>query len=169
MGHHSTCHLEAARQAVHATSGLPGQCGAGGGQGPTMCTAVVVTPLRCPQALTSLLGGSEVSPTGRATRSLPMPRLPPGGSQRQREGLGLAFFLALFISRSCHHCRFFGTRISIKKIFFFLVRAAPAAYGGSQARGRIRAAAAGLHHGHSNAGSKLHLGPTPQLTTTPDP
>ena len=29
--------------------------------------------------------------------------------------------------------------------------------------------AAGLHHSHSNSGSKLPLWPTPQLTATPDP
>ena len=34
--------------------------------------------------------------------------------------------------------------------FFFLFRAAPEAYGRSQARGWIRATAAGLHHSHSN-------------------
>ena len=50
--------------------------------------------------------------------------------------------------------------------FFFLFRAAPAAYGGSQAGGRIRATAAS--HSHSNATSELCLQPTPQLTT-PDP
>jgi len=38
----------------------------------------------------------------------------------------------------------------------------------SLSRGRIVAAAAGLHHSHSNAGSELHLQPTPQLTATPD-
>ena len=43
--------------------------------------------------------------------------------------------------------------------FFFPFRAAPAAYGGSQARGRIGAAAAGLCQSHSNAGSELHLWP----------
>ena len=53
--------------------------------------------------------------------------------------------------------------------FFCLFRAAPTAYGGSQARGQVRSTAAGLHHSHSNAGSKLHLPPTPQLMTTPDP
>ena len=37
------------------------------------------------------------------------------------------------------------------------------AYGGSQARGLIRATAAGLHHSHSNTKSKPHLQPTPQL------
>ena len=38
-------------------------------------------------------------------------------------------------------------------IFFFLLfafRAVPAAYGSSQARGQIGAAAAGLHHSHSH-------------------
>ena len=36
---------------------------------------------------------------------------------------------------------------------FCLFRAAPAAYGGSQARGSVGATAAGLHPSHSNAGS----------------
>ena len=35
--------------------------------------------------------------------------------------------------------------------------AAPAAHGGSQARGLIRATAAGLHHRHSNARPEPHL------------
>ena len=48
-------------------------------------------------------------------------------------------------------------------------RAAPAASGGSQARGLIRAVDTGLHRSHSNRGSKPHLRPTPQLTATPDP
>ena len=39
----------------------------------------------------------------------------------------------------------------------FLFRAVPAAYGGSQARGRIRAAAASLHQSHSHARPKPHL------------
>ena len=50
---------------------------------------------------------------------------------------------------------------------FWLVRAAPVAYGNSQARGLIGAAAAGLCH--SNAGSKPHLQPTLQLMAMPDP
>ena len=53
------------------------------------------------------------------------------------------------------------------KMFLFLLflplGAAPTVYGGSQARGQIRAAAASLHHSHSNTGSKLHLRRTPQL------
>ena len=40
--------------------------------------------------------------------------------------------------------------------YFFLFRATPAAYGASQARGRIGAAAAGLHHSHSRARSLTH-------------
>ena len=44
--------------------------------------------------------------------------------------------------------------------------AAPAAYGGSQARGPIGPVATGLRH--SNAGSEPRLQPTPQLTATPD-
>ena len=47
--------------------------------------------------------------------------------------------------------------------------AAPAAHGGSQARGRIGAAATGLRQSHSNAGSELRLPPTPQFTATPAP
>ena len=57
-------------------------------------------------------------------------------------------------------------------IFFVVVAiswGAPAAYGSSQARGQIRAAASGLHHSHSNARSEPHLKPTPQLVATPDP
>jgi len=52
---------------------------------------------------------------------------------------------------------------------FCLFSAALAAYGGSQARGRIATVAAGLCHSHSNARSKPCLWPTPQLTATPDP
>ena len=63
------------------------------------------------------------------------------------------------------------------KLFFFfpLFRATPAAYGSSRARGPIRFATAGLHHSHSNVGSKgqdlsricdLH---TPQRTAMLDP
>ena len=48
-------------------------------------------------------------------------------------------------------------------------RSAPAAYGGSQARGPIGTVASALHHSHSNSGSKLCLQPTPQLMATPDP
>ena len=40
---------------------------------------------------------------------------------------------------------------------FFFFRATHAAYGGSQARGRIRAVAVSLHYSHSNIGSLTHL------------
>ena len=54
-------------------------------------------------------------------------------------------------------------------LLILLFRAVPVAYGGSQARGQIRATVASLHHSHNNAGFELHLQPTPQLTATPDP
>ena len=50
--------------------------------------------------------------------------------------------------------------------FIFVFMVALMAYGGSQARGPIRAVATGLHHGSSE--SELHLQPTPQLTAMPD-
>ena len=51
---------------------------------------------------------------------------------------------------------------------FAFSRAAPAAYGGSQARGLIGAVATSLHQGHSHTGSEPRLQPTPQLTATLD-
>ena len=52
----------------------------------------------------------------------------------------------------------FAVSLNPIRLFFFfffpLFRAAGAAYGGSQARGQIRAA--GLHHSHSNTGSLNH-------------
>ena len=53
-------------------------------------------------------------------------------------------------------------------IFFFFVLFR-VAYGDSQARGLIGAAAASLHHSHSNAGSEPQLQPTLQLTAMLDP
>ena len=53
--------------------------------------------------------------------------------------------------------------------FFSFFRAAHVAYGGSQARGLIGDIAASLCQSHSNARSKPHLQPTPQLTATMDP
>ena len=47
-------------------------------------------------------------------------------------------------------------------------RAAPSAYGGPQARGRIGAVATGLRHRHSNIRSEPSLQPTPQLAAMPD-
>ena len=54
-------------------------------------------------------------------------------------------------------------------IYILLLRAAPEAHGGSQARDLIGAIAASLRHSHSNAGSESRLPPTPQFTATPDP
>ena len=54
-------------------------------------------------------------------------------------------------------------------IIICLFRATAAAYGGSQARGPIGAAAANLRQSHSNAISEPHLRRTPQLTAALDP
>ena len=53
--------------------------------------------------------------------------------------------------------------------FFVFSRAAPMAYGVSQARDLIGAVATSLCHSHSSTGSELRLQPTPQLRATPDP
>ena len=54
--------------------------------------------------------------------------------------------------------------------FAFFLRAVCAAYESSQARGRIGAPAASLHHSHSHAArSGPHLRPPPQLPATPGP
>ena len=53
--------------------------------------------------------------------------------------------------------------------FFGLFKVAPEAYGGSQAKGQIRASTAGLCHSHSNTRSEPHLSPTPQLMTRLNP
>ena len=52
---------------------------------------------------------------------------------------------------------------------FAFSRAAPMAYGGSQAKGLIGAVATSLNQSHSNMGSEPRLRPTPQLMATPDP
>ena len=55
-------------------------------------------------------------------------------------------------------------------IFIFcLFRATLTACGSFQARGWLRATAAGLHHSHSNARSKPPLWPTLKVTAMPDP
>ena len=53
--------------------------------------------------------------------------------------------------------------------FLFVCFCFAVAYGGSQARGLIRAIASSLHESHSHVGSELHLRPTPQLTAIPGP
>ena len=62
----------------------------------------------------------------------------------------------------CFHCAM--TELQKDFFIFCLFRTAPMAYGGSQARGQIRAVAPGLHHSHNHMGSKPCLQPTPQLT-----
>ena len=54
-------------------------------------------------------------------------------------------------------------------LFLSFFRAAPAVYGGSQARDLIGAVATSLHHSDSNTGSEQRLRPTPQLMATLDP
>ena len=67
-----------------------------------------------------------------------------------------------------YHWKDFG-QLYFFFFFFLLFRAALEAYGGSQARGRIGAVAAGLHHSHSHAGSEPPLQPTPQFMAMLDP
>ena len=56
-----------------------------------------------------------------------------------------------------------------RDFFFLLFRATPAVHEGSQARGPIRATAAGLRHSHSNTRSELCPWPTPQLMAMSNP
>ena len=72
---------------------------------------------------------------------------------------GTVLYMDLFIFFIFIFCLFFG----------LVSMAAPATYGGSQARGLTGAVAAGLRQSHSNARSEPHLRPTPQLTAMPDP
>ena len=51
-------------------------------------------------------------------------------------------------------------------IHLSVFRATPEAYIGSQARGRIGAVAAGLHHSHNKVGSEPRLQTSPQLMAT---
>ena len=63
-----------------------------------------------------------------------------------------------------------SNNLCLSYLFIFcFFRAAPVAYEGSQARGRIQAVADNLQHSHSNVGSKPYLRLTPQLTATLDP
>ena len=67
----------------------------------------------------------------------------------------------------------FGPIGCFKNFFFvylcvLVFRSVPAIFVSSQARDWIGEAAAGLHHSHSNVGSKLCLRPTPQITATLD-
>ena len=78
--------------------------------------------------------------------------------------LNIYIYILIFIFLKFFY--FFG-------LFVFVVVAiswaAPAAYGGSQARGLIGAVATGLRQSHSNSGSEPRLQPTPQLRAMRDP
>ena len=80
------------------------------------------------------------------------------------ERLGCFYVLAIVNSAVMN------TEVHVSFLFclFAFSRAAPVAYGGSQATGLIGTATTGLRQSHSNVGSEPHLRPTPQLTATPD-
>ena len=87
-------------------------------------------------------------------------------------------FLKIYIHRIIFPCTYISSDRDVSEYIFaysvpesvlFFFRAAPVAYGGSQAKGQIRAIAAGLHRSHSNAGSEPCLQNTPQLMATLDP
>ena len=63
---------------------------------------------------------------------------------------------------------FKGKEINPFLLYSSLFMEAHVAYGSSQAKGWIRAAAASLHHSHGNTGSEPYLWPTPQFITIPD-
>ena len=71
----------------------------------------------------------------------------------------LVFFVFVFVLHLKNNNNF----------FFGLFRATRTACANPQARGRIRAIAAGLHHSHSKARLKLFLRPTSQPMTKLDP
>ena len=75
------------------------------------------------------------------------------------------FSLTIFLSSHWSHSPQFPSPVLIPYLFIYLpLRAAPAAYGSSQAKGQIWATAACHSHRHSSAGSEPCLWPTPQLT-----
>ena len=89
------------------------------------------------------------------------------GSGKEDFGFSLLFPYDLFSKASYINGNFYLIYLFIYYLFS-LFRAAPGAHVGSQARGRIGVAVAGLHQSHSNMGSEPHLQPTPQLMATSD-
>ena len=77
------------------------------------------------------------------------------------------FYLSTFLMKTDELIVYYYYFFVFIYLFILLFRAAPTAYGGSQARGPIRATAAGLHHSHSR--SEMCVRPTPQLMATQDP
>ena len=79
----------------------------------------------------------------------------------------------MFSSRSFMvSCLMFKSLSHLEYLFIYLFvyfRTMGVAYGSSQARGWIGAAAAGHSHSHRNTRSEPQLWPTSQVTTTPDP
>ena len=78
---------------------------------------------------------------------------------------GIAFFLMVCnvgYSLDTNRC---GVYVNLRLDFFFFfllfLGPHPRHEEGSQVRGLIGATAAGLHHSHSNTGSKQHLQPKP--------
>ena len=74
-------------------------------------------------------------------------------------GISITILLSFFLS--------FVFFVVVVAVVAAISRAAPAAYGDSQARGLIGAVAAGLCQSHSNVRSYPHLQPTLQLTAMP--
>ena len=62
-----------------------------------------------------------------------------------------------------------NNKVNYFAFFSFPIGLQPQHKGTSRAKGQLGAADAGLLHSHSNARSKLHLVPTPQLTAIRDP
>ena len=80
-------------------------------------------------------------------------------------GFGLFLFVCLFPLLFKSWYVWLGPLV----YFVYVCVSPPAAYGGSQARGRIRAIAPGLCHSYLNPRYELCLQPTPQLTAMLDP
>ena len=102
--------------------------------------------------------------------TLPGPHLQPGEKGSQALGFGMKQTWGCIVAL-IYTCTLFANKFQLIEIFFFtflLFRATPAAYGHPQAKGPIRATAAGLCQSHSNARSELLLRPMPQLTATLD-
>ena len=77
--------------------------------------------------------------------------------------------MSVWVHFVCNPQCFLNLDICFLLLLLFFFRATPGACRGSQARVLIGATVAGLHHSHSNAGCKLLLQPTPQLTGMRDP
>ena len=89
-----------------------------------------------------------------------------GGTSGYVFGAMLSFWLEKLTSRVFRKgwIAQWSTLVYLPFFFFFLLfKSVPVAHGSSQARGWIRAAAAGPYHSHSNVGSEPHLQPTPPL------